>query len=291
MSCCRERTFIPLGSPTCAFHFNAIRRIVFAIAGQSVDPSDIASLARTGDIAITPKLYNVTADKPESTFQEFDDGTRFFIREAPRTITAVIPKGVFHQIKAFKNIRCKNNIGIYLIDSEDQILGYTTDFFPIPINTQTLDPIFNFATDTTVSNITLTLQLDSLVKDENLFISKLDDGTVLDYIPIYAQNMNVNLSASTVTTKLYTHNNSIELLYLNNLDLAPTGLIEGTNLTNSAPFTINYSTPLFNPLTNVITLTITSATGVVSGDNIRIERITTNPPFSRLIVNKPNDVA
>lgn len=308
MANCCNQPFIPLGSPNCTIDFGAIRGILFVdVQKVTYDsngvPGNLQTLLQEGNAVISPKLYNLTSEKPESTFQEFEDGTRFFIREATRTITAIVPKPTFWQVGAFKRLRCKRS-GVYLIDNQGNILGLskfltttTTNLAPIPIERETIDAILAFATDTTIRQLTITLQLSNTIKEEDYAVLPYSDIPSFDTLywldnsltPILVSSLIVNNTTNTVVMNLRYSDNSHGLEYVTDEDFrsTPLPILIGNNLTNPGASIVYLDTPSYNPTTGEITWAINSAGNVATGNSIEFYACDgILPPFATAWSNK-----
>ena len=306
MSCCNAK-FIPLGSPNCNIDLTAIRGMIFVESNKVTYnaqglPNNLNTLINNGDAVASPKVLNFTSEKPESTFQEFDDGTRYFIRESTRSFSFIIAKPTFWQLGAFKRLRCKK-IGVYLIDKDNNMLGKskfldTANFEPITIENETIDAIIQFATDTTIRQLSISMQMSNLVKEEDLAVLQPDDNLIdpLSYInnpltAVICQQLIINLTASTITVRLLAGNNNALLTPLTDDDFTGTITFPAFNVTTSSNVTITANTPTYNPLNQQITFNIISAPGVSVGNTVQVTGAQTPAsPYAPYWSNKPQTV-
>jgi len=301
MSCCNQ-PFIPLGAPNCVTDFSVIRSIIFVdesklTYGTNGLPNNLFTLIDDGYAVISPKVVNVVAEKPDSTFQEFEDGSRIFIRQSQRSLTFIIAKPTYAQIAAFERLRCRKS-SVYLIDRNGNLLGYTNDpnilgtqFKPIPIDRNTIDAILQFATDTTVTQLRITLQFE-LFKEETMVVSDFFQSNLLDLInnaptQIFYRNLSVNTSQNEIIFKLYAFDNKFGALAINNDDFStPPFQITLRNITTSADVVLTISSVTYNNSTEFLTLTY-SGSGISSGHEVYLKKLTgIKPPFAKVPNNK-----
>lgn len=288
-NCCNSKIY-PLGSPNCKFNFGIIRGIIFVDYRYINDVSyyntqgtpNVSYMLSQGVAVATPKLYNVTAEKPESKTQEFEDGTIFKIAESARRINGVIPQGTFWQLGALKKLGCKK-LGIYLIDNNGNLLGQshftdtTSYLYPILIDNESIDAIFQFATDSSVSQISVSLQINSLVKDEDFAVTDETDYTSVitnPYTFVIPLNATVNLTTSTASLTLYYHNNLYRRLYITPDDVATPITLSGINKTTNSAASINVTISSYNSGSGLFSFNITGSTGLSSGDTFEIRSLT-----------------
>jgi hypothetical protein len=265
-------------------------------------PSNLLTLIDDGHAVISPKIVNVVIEKPDSTFQEFEDGSRIFIREATRSLTFIIAKPTYAQIYALQRLRCRKS-SVYLIDRGGNLLGYTnnptalsigTHLKPIPIDRNTIDAILQFATDTTVSQLKITLQFE-LFREETLAITENFQSNLLDLInnaptQIYYDALYVDTSTNVVKFKLYAYDNNFGALILNNDDFnTPTFTITMRNVTTSTDVALTINT--ISVTANFLVLTYTGA-GISAGDEVFIKKLNgIKSPFAKVTNNKDTATA
>jgi len=306
MSCCNQ-PFIPLGTPNCVTDFSVIRSMIFVdesklTYGTDGLPNNLFNLIEDGYAVISPKVVNVVSEKPDSTFQEFDDGSKIFIRQSKRSLTFIIAKPTYAQISAFERLRCRKS-SVYLIDRDGNLLGYTNEsnllgnnFKPIPIDRNTIDAILQFATDTTVTQLRISLQFE-LFKEETMVVTDFAQTTLLDLInnaptQIIYKNLDVNTTTNQIEFGLYAFDNNFGSLSVNNEDFnAPPFTIIMRNVSTSADVSLTINTITYNNLTKELTLTYTG-TGISAGNIVYIKKLNgIKAPFARTPNNKDTTTA
>lgn len=118
----------------------------------------------------TPELKNITSDKADSLFQEFDDGAKVFIQEGPRSFTGLIVKASGVYLGKLKSLRCRE-FGLYEIDKNGNLIGSLDEagkLYPIRVDNNSWDPKLVKATDKTLQNIMLGFNFHIDQADENL---------------------------------------------------------------------------------------------------------------------------
>jgi hypothetical protein len=311
MSCeCGIKDLKPLGSPACKFNFEQIRAAIFVEKSYSSDPTNYTAgilnifsdttLFFTGKAAITPKLFNVETVKEAPVTQTFDDGTVVFIRDGVRPFNALMLKPTPQQTAAFNELRCKN-VGVYLVDKNGTILGYsrsvtptTFNLHPIPIDSQTVSSIFQFATDASATTGSVNFQFSEFVKDANLFAAEptFDILELVENTPIPVHqtslatidlaNLQIDLSLSFNTWEFSNTNESGEFTpqdFLTSFTIVVSNKTTGNDVTFNGCNVDNITSGV------ELEISYTSITGVISiGDNYVIKLINgLKLPFSKLI--------
>lgn len=118
----------------------------------------------------TPELKNVTSEKADNIFEEFEDGTKEFIQEGVRSFLALMPKKSPQLLGQLKNWRCAK-FGVYIVDNGRNIIGAEKEpgkLYPITIESPSWNPILLFGTDTSVQKIQLGFNYDVNELDEQL---------------------------------------------------------------------------------------------------------------------------
>jgi hypothetical protein len=303
MSCCNQ-PFIPLGTPNCVTDFSVIRSIIFVdesklTYGTNGLPNNLLTLIDDGYAVISPKVVNVVADKPESKFQEFEDGSKLFIRESQRSLTFIIARPTYAQIYAFQRLRCRKS-SVYLVDRDGNLLGYTNEpqtlslqyeLKPIPIDRNTIDAILQFATDTTVTQLKITLQFE-LFREETLAITENFQTSILDLInnaptQLFYRNLGVDTTQTEVTFRLYAFDNNFGALPINNDDFnTPPFTITMRNVSTAADVSLTITAITYNNSTQFLTLTYTG-TGISAGHDVYLKKLNgIKAPFAKVPNNK-----
>lgn len=309
MSCKCDIPIYGLGAARCTIDFNIIRGVVFVDVSKGLDNTyfypngmpRLLQMIQSGVAVVSPKLFDVTANKEASTKQTFGDGTSYFVREGIRTFTGTLAKPIPYQIGALNRLRCRK-IAVYLLDNNNNILGYvknttftapslTNKLLPIPIQNETIDAILQFATDTTVRTGTIEFQFDNLISDNQLRIAEtftspitLTNADLISNPPISVFEGQTNLPIYNTATSQFTvdlgfHNGSfLTFEPLSSSDFAPSGTIEF--IVNNVSSVGSYSVASISG--NQVVLNITGV-AVAPGDVVRLHRIQLSYPFIHII--------
>jgi len=176
-----------VGTPTCQPIASVARKLIvvpFFKADGSVNSIDVVAdalddaffTAKINETAPAdrwfpfPLMKNVLDERAESTFEEFDDGAKFFIKDGIRTFTAMLPVQSPAFLDKIISIRC-TKIGVFVIDANNNIIGSQTvagKLFPIKIEEQTWTPILVKATDAGVQKISLSFDFAVEENDEDI---------------------------------------------------------------------------------------------------------------------------
>lgn len=160
-----------------------------------------------------PKFVNVAAPKGESIFETFDNGSKQFVGEGVRTLTAIFPAINPNYLSVLKSGRCAD-MAVYIVDKNGALVGLTNGeenvLYPFALNPNTIDAIYQWATDTTGSNINFSMEFDPDMKDEE--INKIDASAfapgvnLLNLSGLYDAFVTyANTSATTMTFTLATN--------------------------------------------------------------------------------------
>lgn len=117
-----------------------------------------------------PLMKNVADERADSTFEEFGDGSKFFIKDGVRTLSALFPNQSPELLSKISSMRC-TEIGVFVIDANNAIIGsQTVDGFlyPIKVEQQTWSPVLVKTTDAGVQKIKLTFDFAVEEEDENI---------------------------------------------------------------------------------------------------------------------------
>jgi hypothetical protein len=120
-----------------------------------------------------PAFENVELPKAESQFEEANSGRMAFLREGKRSFTVELwgEDSTPTLLGKMKAGRCVN-FGVYVVDVTGNLIGSKVGgyLYPIPVDNQSWNPTFMFATDSTVQKIMLTFDFDRLFDDSTMYM-------------------------------------------------------------------------------------------------------------------------
>jgi hypothetical protein len=120
-----------------------------------------------------PAFENVELPKAESQFEEANSGRMAFLREGKRSFTGELwgEDSTPTLLGKMKAGRCVN-FGVYVVDVTGNLIGSKVNgyLYPIPVDNQSWNPTFMFATDSTVQKIMLTFDFDRLFDDSTMYM-------------------------------------------------------------------------------------------------------------------------
>lgn len=120
-----------------------------------------------------PAFENVELPKAESQFEEANSGRMAFLREGKRSFTGELwgEDSTPTLLGKMKAGRCVN-FGVYVVDVTGNLIGSKVGgyLYPIPVDNQSWNPTFMFATDSTVQKIMLTFDFDRLFDDSTMYM-------------------------------------------------------------------------------------------------------------------------
>ena len=151
-----------------------------------------------------PAFENVELPKAESQFEEANSGRMAFLREGKRSFSGELwgEDSTPTLLGKMKAGRCVN-FGVYVVDVTGNLIGSKVNgyLYPIPVDNQSWNPTFMFATDSTVQKIMLTFDFDRLFDDSTMYMitateANLDFNTLTGLIDVNL--VEVSSSASQV---------------------------------------------------------------------------------------------
>ena len=105
-----------------------------------------------------PKFENVELPKADSLFEEANSGRKAYLRQGVRSFAGELwqDDSTPTFLGKLQASRCVQ-FGIYIVDVEGDLIGSEVDgyLYPIPVDNDSWDPKFMFATDSTVQKIML----------------------------------------------------------------------------------------------------------------------------------------
>jgi hypothetical protein len=229
-----------------------------------------------------PKFVNVEMAKGESTYEEFSDKTKKLVAEGVRTFKGLLPAIQPQYLSVLKSGNC-TDMAAYIVDKAGKLVGYSNGeenvLYPFPLNANTMNAVYMWATDTTGSNIDFSFEFDVDMKDEYIAQISGSDLTSVNLLNleglINAKKSQTSTGQTTMVFKLYTEYGTVAT------PIAIEGLVAVDfalyNVTDSAAVTVLTSTE--SPA-GTYTLTYASQTVL---DVIRITPSTSGIDFTDVI--------
>lgn len=122
-------------------------------------------------------MEDVQTPKGETVYQEFPSGRKSYVRDGVRTFMASLPEKPAKLVGKLKSKGC-SKFSVFFIDSNGALVGIEKSLgklYPMPIADNTLNSIYNFATDTTVPMVMLQWEFDTSIQDEQIAIINATD--------------------------------------------------------------------------------------------------------------------
>ena len=128
-----------------------------------------------------PSFENVEVPKADSQFEEASSGRVAFLRQGKRSFTGELwaedssPQFLGKLAKS----RCVD-FGVFIVDVNGNLIGSEVDgvLYPIPVDNPSWNPVFMFATDSTVQKIMLGFDFDRLFDDSTMFMITPDEAGI-----------------------------------------------------------------------------------------------------------------
>jgi hypothetical protein len=127
-----------------------------------------------------PKFYDAELPKADNVLDTASDGTNFFIQEGIRSFSAMHKAQDATILKSLDSFECDSaaDWSIYLVDTCENVFVEEVDANkgrPLQISQDTFAGVYNFATNSTTNNVTITYDFDKLIKDSRLKLVKVDE--------------------------------------------------------------------------------------------------------------------
>jgi hypothetical protein len=229
-----------------------------------------------------PKFVNVEMAKGESTYEEFSDKTKKLVAEGVRTFKGLLPAIQPQYLSVLKSGNC-TDMAAYIVDKAGKLVGYSNGeenvLYPFPLNANTMNAVYMWATDTTGSNIDFSFEFDVDMRDEYIAQISGTDLTSVNLLNleglIDAKKSQTSTGQTSMVFKLYTEYGTVAT------PIAIEGLVAGDfalyNVTDSLAVTVLTATE-----SPAGTYTLTYASQTVA-DVIRITPSTTGIDFTDVI--------
>jgi hypothetical protein len=181
------------GVPSCYTKMAPIVRLIFTTKANQLitDPPNQLKLEPTNttfpDIyrLITPRLDDVSSDRPEAVTEEIG-ATTYYVRDAARTITATVGQLPTEWAQRIAELRCQAEVGVFLVDANGTVWGRKVDTqtgvagAPLPVLPSSIDARFVFPSYSSVQKHTITFQLPFTLADYEI-IPLWQDDNFLNY--------------------------------------------------------------------------------------------------------------
>jgi hypothetical protein len=155
-----------------------------------------------------PEFENVELPKADSQFEEANSGRMAFLRQGKRSFSGELwgedsTPTLLGKLQAGRCVQ----FGIYIIDVNGNLVGSKDNGFlyPIPVDEQSWNPVFNFATDSTVQKIVLGFDFQRLFDESTMYMITSDEsGTDFNSLAGLVDVNLLEVSQVTTTTFVYT---------------------------------------------------------------------------------------
>jgi hypothetical protein len=162
-------------------------------------------------------LKNVTDERGEPVFEEFEDGTKNFVKEGVRVFTALKPKVSTRWVKRVNGVRCAPNFGVFFVTNGNQIVGKRIsdtdeDMYPVEVEKQSFYVGLTKATPTTVQKGAITFEISPSENDGDLVMIPASEmgtlrpnslGGLVDAVASYS---GISTTGVTITLSVFDSN-------------------------------------------------------------------------------------
>lgn len=152
-----------------------------------------------------PQFENVELPKADSQFEEANSGRMAFLRQGKRSFMGELwgedsTPTLLGKLQAGRCVA----FGIYIVDVNGNLIGSKENGFlyPIPVDEQSWNPVFNFATDSTVQKIMLGFDFNRLFDESTMYMitgeeAGIDFNTLSGLVDV-----NLSITSQTPTTTI-----------------------------------------------------------------------------------------
>lgn len=152
-----------------------------------------------------PEFENVELPKADSQFEEANSGRMVFLRQGKRSFAGELwaEDSTPTLLGKLQVSRCVD-FGVYVVDVNGNLIGSEVGgyLYPIPVDNQSFDPKFAFATDSTTQKIMLGFDFDRLFDESTMYMITVEEAGV-DFTTLEGLK-DVNLIGLTSTTTVAT---------------------------------------------------------------------------------------
>lgn len=220
-----------------------------------------------------PLFENVELPKADSQFEEANSGRMAFLRQGKRSFSGELwgDDSTPTLLSKLNAGRCVN-FGIYIVDVNGNLIGSKSNgyLYPIPVDEQSWDPRFDFATDSTVQKIMLGFDFDRLFDEGTMYMIQaneagVDFNTLSGLIDVNLTEVSQITTTTLVFTAAFDYGTALNPIVLQGAVLADFALYDNTagapltiDAINEGPtgtYTIVQGANLFTP-TNSYTLSL-----------------------------------
>jgi hypothetical protein len=114
---------------------------------------------------------NVELPKADTIFEEANSGRMVFIRQGKRSFAGELWNETPTFYGKLSNNRCVD-FGVYIVDVNGNLIGSKIGdgLYPIPVDNQSFNPTYMFATDTTTSKVMVAFDFDRLFDESTMYM-------------------------------------------------------------------------------------------------------------------------
>lgn len=114
---------------------------------------------------------NVELPKADTVFEEANSGRMAYIRQGKRSFSGELWGETPTFYGKLQNNRCVD-FGVYIVDVNGNLIGSKVGdgLYPIPVDNQSFNPTYMFATDTTTSKVMVAFDFDRLFDESTMYM-------------------------------------------------------------------------------------------------------------------------
>lgn len=187
--------------------------------------------------------------KAESIYEEFPDGSKEFVRDGVRSFMGTLPNTAVPLIGKLKSKGC-SKMSVFIVDNEGKLVGIEKTIgklYPMQLSDNTMNAIFQYATDTTVPKIMVQFEFAQNNQDE--LISYIPKASIaIDLFTQFNGKMDTNIvqvgvgTATGFTFDVYQdYGNAVDRIAVEGLVTADFALYNDTDSASITPTSITES--------------------------------------------------
>ena len=181
---CKCRVLLEaMGQPNCQIIPERIKRFIFTPSLATDNVGGITPIFQNPPwlnnpwpqmyALTTPLLDVVNSERPEPVRETLGEN-QYFVRDAARTMTAIVAKRAPELGRLIDQLRCARELGVFLVDANGIVWGARSkiepedDVTPIPVNPATISSRMLFASADTVQKYEFSFELLNSFHDYEL---------------------------------------------------------------------------------------------------------------------------
>ena len=199
-----------------------------------------------------PAFENVELPKADSQFEEANSGRMAFLRQGKRSFSGELwsEDSSPQLLSKLQNNRCVE-FGVYIVDVNGNLVGSKVDnyLYPIGVDNPSFNPVYQFATDSTVSKIVVGFDFDRLFDEGTTYMITPEEAGInfndlKGLIDVYFEDLTQVANTSITFDAEFSYGTAYNPIKLKGLALADFELVNNTTSTTETITQVVENLPL-----------------------------------------------